>query len=83
MNDSLNNIVQDHALKEQFKKLVLQRVGAMPDSLRMAVGSMALTRADAIVHVQNEDEIGKQIMAMELDFLRDMASGVIYAGVGE
>ena len=50
----------------------------MPDTLRIAVGSEELTKKDVMRHVQDEDEVGKQMMEMEWEFLRDLASGAIY-----
>ncbi len=67
-------------LMESLKRLVLERVNVMPDTLRMAVGSLELTREDLTKHVEEGDDIGKQIIQMNLDFLRDIASGAIYAG---
>lgn len=75
----IEEIISDPELKQQFKKLILERINVMPDTLRMAVGSMELTRGDVTRHVQDEDEIGKQVMEMELEFLRDLASGAVYA----
>ena len=83
MNDdsknSFNEIFIDPELKEQLSKLVLERVNVMPDTLCMSVGSMELTKKDVVQHVQDGDEIGKQVMEMELGFLRDLASGAIYS----
>ena len=79
-NSIINEIAQDPELKEQLKKLVLERVTAMPDSLNLAVGSAEITKAALIKAVQNEDEIGRQFMEMELEFSRDLGSGAVYAG---
>lgn len=78
-NPILNEISQDEELMEQLKKLVLERVGVMPDSLNLAIGGTELTKGDILEHVRQEDEIGRQFMEMELEFLRDSASGAIYA----
>ncbi len=72
-------LISDPELKEQFKNLVLERVKVMPDTLCVAVGSVDLTKKELAQHVQEEDDIGRQIMDMELEFLRDMASGAVYA----
>lgn len=84
MNENERNSVEESVmtpeLKEYLKKLVLERVNVMPSTLRMAVGSLELTREDLTRHIEEGDEIGQQIIAMNLDFLRDIASGAIYAG---
>ena len=78
-NKIMREIVSNPELYERLKQLVLERVNVMPDTLRMAVGSDDLTKQDVVRHVQNSDEIGKQVMEMELEFLRDLASGAVYA----
>jgi len=83
MNDENKTIAEeigiDPELKKQVKELVFERVKAMPNTLKMAVGSADLTMKELLKHVENEDEIGTQIMEMELEFLRDLASGAVYA----
>lgn len=84
MNGSKRNLAEESdmtpELMESLKRLVLERVSVMPNTLRMAVGSLELTREDLTRHVEKGDEIGKQIIEMNLSFLRDLASGAIYAG---
>lgn len=84
MNESKYNSVEENSmtpeLMESLKRLVLERVSVMPNTLRMAVGSLELTREDLTRHVEEGDEIGKQIIEMNLDFLRALGSGAIYAG---
>jgi len=77
--NSIQEIASDPELKKQFKKLVLERISVMPDTLCMAVGSTELTKKQLTQHVKDEDEIGKQVMEIELSFLRDLASGAIYS----
>lgn len=75
---NLDSIFVDDELKEQLKALVVERINVMPDSMRLAIGDMEFEKKDIISHVEHEDEIGKQMMSMELDFLRDLASGAVY-----
>jgi len=77
--NSIEEIISDPELNEQLKKLVLERVGTMPDSLGISIGSSELTKKDALKHVEQGDDVGRQIMEMELDFIRDLASGAVYA----
>lgn len=83
MNDELNksilNILADPDIGEQFKKLVLERINVMPDTIQIAIGSDQLTKESVMEHVREEDEIGRQVMEIELGFLRDLASGAVYA----
>lgn len=72
-------IETDPELREQLKKLVLARAQVMPDTLGISVGSNKLSREDLVKHIEQEDEVGKQMMEMELEFLRDLASGAVYS----
>lgn len=74
----LEEIISNPALNEELKKLVLERVNVMPDTLNIAIGSEKMTREALKKHVEKGDEIGIQIMETELEFLRALASGTIY-----
>ena len=71
-------INDDPELKESLKKLVLERMKTMPNSTGLSIGAEHFSKDDLLTHVENEDEVGQQLMAMELEFLQDMASGAIY-----
>ncbi len=75
---SFQDIISDPELKEHLKKIVLERVNVMPDTLGIAIGSEHLTKGDLVSHVLGEDEIGKQFMELELEYLQGLASGAIY-----
>ena len=76
--NQINEIISDPELREQLKTLVLERINVMPDTMRIAVGSEEFSKPDLIEHIQQEDEIGRQMMEVDLEFLRDLASGAIY-----
>jgi hypothetical protein len=71
-------IISDPELRKQLKSIVLERANAMPETLRIAVGSEQFGKKDLIGHIEEEDEIGEQMMAMELGFLQALSSGSIY-----
>lgn len=77
---SIEQIIADPELKEELKKIVLERVSVMPDTLRVAIGSSDLTKEDMIHHVNDEDEVGHQVMELELEYLRALGSGAVYGG---
>lgn len=64
----------------QMRELTLERLQRMPDTLAVAIGSQDLGKSDLLAHVRSGDEIGRQIIDREMEFLRDSARGVIYAG---
>lgn len=75
---SAKQIDLDKESTEQLKQIVLARMMVMPDTVRLSIGSNNLNKDEALDHIHKEDEIGKQLMSIELDFLRDLASGAIY-----
>ena len=79
LQEQIESIISDPELREQLKALVLGRISVMPDTLRIAIGSDELGKEDIARHVEEGDEIGTQMMEMELGFLQDLASGAVYA----
>ena len=77
-HDTTEEILNDPELRRQLKAIVLERANAMPDTLRIAIGSSHIEKKDLLEHIQDEDDIGTQMMAMELGFLRALSSGSIY-----
>lgn len=75
-NDDQLNLSKEE--REQLKEIVLARLNVMPSDVSVTIGSEDLTKDQLVEHVQSEDEVGKQMMEMELEFLQDLASGAIY-----
>ncbi|MEK7061286.1 MAG: hypothetical protein AAB954_01345 [Patescibacteria group bacterium] len=65
--------------KEELKKIALARVQVMPRDLNVSVGSESMNKNELIKHINEGDGIGESLMLTELEFLRDLASGAIYA----
>lgn len=65
-------------LQKQIKELVIARILTLPEDVSLSVGNEDLKREQLIAHVKKEDEIGKDIIDMQLEFIRDMASGALY-----
>ncbi|MBI2074366.1 MAG: hypothetical protein HYT83_00840 [Candidatus Levybacteria bacterium] len=65
-------------IQEDIKKLVLARIMAASDDLRIAIGSTEYTKTEMIENVKAGNEVGKEIMEIQMEYLRDMASGAIY-----
>ncbi len=77
--NNLASIIANNDLKDQLKTLVLERINVMPGTMKLAIGTTEVNKQDIIRHVKDEDEVGQQMMEMELDYLRDLASGAVYA----
>ncbi len=65
-------------LQEQIRELVIARIRTLSDNVSLSVGGEDLKRDELIEHVQKEDEIGKNLIDMQIEFLQDMASGALY-----
>jgi hypothetical protein len=74
-DDQLN---LDKEGKEQLKEIVLARLNIMPPDVSVNIGSKDITKKQLVESVKSEDEVGRQMMAMELEFLQDLASGAVY-----
>lgn len=65
-------------IQEDIKELVLARIMAVSDDLRIAIGTIEYTKAEMIENVKEGNEVGKEIMDIQMEYLRDMAKGAIY-----
>ncbi len=68
----------DHELKE----LILYRLMSsnLPDNIEMAIGDISgepMGMNELIEHVKQEDETGKIIIEMELNYLKALKEGII------
>lgn len=59
-------------------KTLLLHVFSLPEDVSLSVGDQDLKREQLVEHVEKEDAIGKDIIDMQLEFIRDMASGALY-----
>ena len=73
-----DSIFQDKELAGELQKLTVARLKTMPDNTSVAIGSQQHSKSDLLGHVSRVDELGKQIMIMQLEYLQDLASGEIY-----
>jgi len=81
MNKNKNIDVQkttDTGIQEDIRELVLARIKAASDDLRIAIGSTEYTKTEMIENVKAGNEVGKEILEIQMEYLRDMASGAIY-----
>lgn len=74
----INNFPENKEILEKLKKLTLERIKVMPSNTEVVIGSDRYSKEDLIEHVNETDDLGKQIMIMHLEFLQDLSSGAIY-----
>lgn len=66
-------------ITEDMKKLVIARIQTLPPNLGIAMGSgEKFNKADLIKHVENEDEVGKKYIEMQMEFLRSLKDGSLF-----
>lgn len=63
---------------ELARKLTVARIKAMPDTLAISVGSQEYDKDQLIGHVEKADSVGRTVMEMQVEFLRDLANGTVY-----
>lgn len=81
MNDTNVTIISKEEadeLQEQIKELVIARIRTLSDDVSLSIGGEDLKREQLIDHVEKDDEIGKNLIDMQIEFLQDMASGALY-----
>ncbi|MBI2673322.1 hypothetical protein HYX19_03620 [Candidatus Woesearchaeota archaeon] len=64
-------------INEEIKKLVIARIEArMPLNIKISIGGIgAMSKDEMIEHVKKEDEQGKQIIKMHINFIKAITSG--------
>jgi len=67
-------------MDEELKKLVIMRLQSWPSDVKIAFGSGEdLSRDDLIMHVEKEDGLGKNIVEMQMKYLRSFKAGLRHA----
>lgn len=67
-------------VEEELKQLVIQRLKATSDELNIVIGNEGdFTREELIRRVVSGDKIGKEIVESEIEFLKALTEGKIYA----
>lgn len=62
--------------EQELKELVLARIDVMPPNLKLSIGNFGtFTKQELIEHVKKGDEAGKQIIQMQLNFIKALTSG--------
>ena len=65
--------------EQEIIDLVVARLQNLPSNKDISVGSSGeFTKAQLIEHVKKADEVGKKMIAIEMDFLRSMKEGIFY-----
>lgn len=66
--------------EQEIKAIVVARLQTLPDGKEISIGEKGdFTKEDLIKHVENGDEIGKKMIEIEMNFLRALKDGLLYA----
>jgi hypothetical protein len=68
----------DKKTLEEMKELVIARIRAASDDLVITIGSTEYSKEQILHSVESGNELGLEIIDIQMEFLRDMASGQIY-----
>lgn len=68
----------DKQLQEDIKKLVVARIKSSSDELRISLGSTEYTKEEMLKSIEKGNEVGKEIIKIQMEYLRDLAQGKIY-----
>ncbi len=74
--DQINALDAD--LKEQLKEITLARIRTISRDAHISLGSEDYSSEDLIKHLEKNDEIGDELIQMNWQYLKDLASGAIY-----
>ena len=64
---------------DDFQELVYERLRTIPKDLEISIGGGTFSKEEALKHVKANDEIGKNIILINREYLAALTSGEIYA----
>ncbi|MBU3978727.1 hypothetical protein KJ980_06915 [Patescibacteria group bacterium] len=76
--DEFNIHKIDPELLEEMKKIVVARIRTSSDDLVITIGDKDYNKKEILESVEKGDELGLEIIDTQMEFLRDMASGLFY-----
>ena len=60
----------------EIKKVILARLELLPQNKKISIGSSGeFNKEELKIHIEKEDEVGKRIICIELEFLRALKEG--------
>ena len=61
-----------------LKNLVIERIKASSSDIKISIGTSEYSKEEMLKNVEEENEIGREIVDIQIEYLRDMADGAIY-----
>ncbi len=65
-------------ISEEIKELVILRLETLPSDKKISIGSYGeFSKEELIEHVKKEDDIGRKMIDVEMEFLKAIREGII------
>lgn len=69
---------KDKKTQEDMRRLVIERIKTASADLGVSIGATEYTQDELVKSVETGNELGQKIIAIQMEYLRDMAEGAIY-----
>jgi hypothetical protein len=66
------------AIEDDVRQLVMARLRVIPKNIDFSIGAQHYTTEQLLQHVQEDTVVGKEIVKIQIEYLRDLATGAIY-----
>lgn len=76
----INVGTKNREITEDARKLVIARVKAASNNLRISIGSNEYTKNELLKALETDNELSREIIDIQLKYLKDLAEGAIYRG---
>ena len=71
--------MSDKYVDEEYRKLVLARLKALPDDTSLSIGSRgSFKKGQLIEHVEENDDIGQQMVEIDKLYLQALKEGTLF-----
>ena len=64
--------------KEQLKQITIARIRTISSDTKISLGSEDYTVEELVDHVEKDDQVGEEMIQMNWQYLKDLASGALY-----
>lgn len=68
----------DSDLKEQLKQITIARIRTISSDTKISLGSQDYTAEELVSHVEEDDQVGEEMIQMNWQYLKDLAAGALY-----
>jgi len=81
MTNKKNLSKKGKEIQKDIRELVVARIRATSGNLRVSIGNVAkgYSKKELIESVEADNEIGKEIVDIQMQYLKDIAQGKIYS----